>query len=199
MCWFARQPTSHPPTYLPIYLAASFPTPSPREPIPSPADPPPDHVDRIGERPMILRDVATDRRYSCSGSQSGNNPYMRIHGRTEAPTHVYTHTHTNTLVHMHVYIRRRGHGREYALPDEREMSRRRGSKPPRHGECFGTSRDFVGVASGPRARLSVVWRCSTFNQLRRTWAQVSLARHLLPCLAPCLRHFSRCRRSRSTA
>lgn len=125
---------------------------------------------------MILRDVATDRRDSCSGSQSGNNPYMRIYGRTEARTHAHIYTHT--LVHIHIYTQRgHRHDCEYALPDERDEVRR-GSKPPRHGECFGTSRDLVGAASGPRARLSVVWRCSTFNQLRRRWAQVSLQRHL---------------------
>ncbi|XP_015438080.1 PREDICTED: nuclear receptor subfamily 2 group E member 1-like [Dufourea novaeangliae] len=47
---------------------------------------------------------------------------------------------------------------------------RRGSKPPRHGERFGTSRDSLGVVSErPPNRLSV-WGCSTFDQPRRMGA-----------------------------
>jgi len=127
VCWFALGNQPPPSTYLPVlpFPTASLSDTALRHPL---ADPSPDHVDRIGERPMILRDVATDRRDSCSGSQSGNNPYMRIHGRIDAHVHTYTqmqctHRHGGEYASTPFPTRERERERERERDREKEKER----------------------------------------------------------------------------
>lgn len=110
--------------------------------------------------------------------------------------HTHTHTHTPTLVYVHTYIhtRRRGHGREYALPDEREMSR---YVEARSHPVTENASGLRATSSAPRPDHEL--GCPSSGDARLLISCEGDGHRSVyqdTCRLASPRHFSRCRRSR---